>query len=217
VKRVAATAGVVVAWFVVVAAGVLLGGHNEKTGISIFVIALVLGPILGIVLLMSATEEAGAFPAVPIWIAWCVAGILGGITMLGAAEAYEWSYGRPQAVIVMDTQCLPDPEDQGCAAEVRVSTVDMERDLGWLRDCGSRHGPGERAVVLTDPRGWFRPQLPSCAEDGRWVSPVIVVSVGFAAALSLTHLAWAIAFEARERRRVRRWRAGVTSPADASG
>jgi len=108
----------------------------------------------------------------------------------------------------MDTQCLPDPDDQGCAPEVRVSTVDRERDLGWLRDCGSQHGLGERAVVLTDPRGWFRPQLPGCAEDGRWVSPVIVVSVGFAAALSLAHLAWAIAFEARERRRVRRWRAG---------
>jgi hypothetical protein len=205
VKRVAAAAGLGLAWFVVVGVGGVLGGHDVKTEVAIIVFALIVGPFLGIALMMAATEEAGLFSAAALWIAWVLAGVLGVLAMFGAAEAYEWSYGHPQAVMVMDTRCVPDSDGTDCAPEVRVSTMDTERDLGWLGDCGPRLGRGQRAVVLTDPRGWFQPQVTSCARDGRWLGPVIAGSVGFAAVLTVTHLCWAFAFAPRERRQVRRW------------
>jgi len=36
--------------------------------------------------------------------------------------------------------CVSDSDDTGCAAEVRVSTMDTERDLGWLEDGEPRLG-----------------------------------------------------------------------------
>lgn len=201
--RVCATVALGVGWFVVVVPGSTLGGPGN-VGVFAIVAALSVAPMLGMWLLARAVEDAGGGPAAILWIAWILAGILGFLTIIGAGGTYESWYGRPQAVIVMDTRCSPNSETNGCDPEVRLSTTDAERDLGWLGDCAPLHARGQRATVLVDPRGWFRSELSTCAGVDGWLGWIAVGSVCYVPVLTLAQVAWVVTSR-RVRRVCRVW------------
>jgi hypothetical protein len=201
-NRVLAAAALGLTWLVLVAAGGLMAGHGQAW-LPVVVLIFMAGPLLGGFLLVQATEELDGFGSAVFWLGWCVAGVVGLIVMVGGGLAYEPSFGRSEAVIVMDTRCVPD--DNGCASQVRVSTAAQERDLGWLTDCDPMHAPGQEAVVLVDPRGWFQPEVSTCSGNGRGLGVFVVASAGYVAALTLVQVMWLAGIAGREARRHRRY------------
>ncbi len=200
-KRVAAAAGLGLAWFAMVAGGALMAGHSHA-GLSVVVIILLGGPLLLGFLLVQATEEVEGFGVTLLWLAWIVAAFAGMIATAGGELAYEPSFGQPETVIVMDTRCLPDSDNNGCDSQVRVSTTANERDLGWLMDCEPLHAPGQPAEVLVDPHGWFQPQVSTCAAYGRGFGLFVLGAAGYVGALTLVQAAWLAWLGVRESRRV---------------